>query len=227
MEKGNFSIETKKVRKSLLLFSTIGFTISQLGIIINKLSLLGSEFIATNIEIIPLILSLIIAYFWISFLILGLHEYSDSYRNARRENLLKISNGNMFSEELINKTKEEYEKEIIVIKNKIKESPSIPIRVELEKKLEELFTKISRHNLILKLNSGTKISFFERINIQPFKTFIDLLLPLLIGSFVFIRLAFYTDIPIQNNFKKDIIIENEKFEVEYNSLVDTLENKNK
>lgn len=97
METDFLTESTRKLRKSLLVASLIGFAISYAGLRVAKVSLLGSELSITRFEVIPFVLGIIVLYFLVTFIIFGLYDYSQSHRKLRNDYLEAISKGGVYS----------------------------------------------------------------------------------------------------------------------------------
>ena len=65
-QSGFLSESTRKVRMGLLTACLIGFSISKVGFVVTKVSILGSELALTRIEAIPFILGVVVLYYlWV------------------------------------------------------------------------------------------------------------------------------------------------------------------
>jgi len=119
MNNSIISEDTKKMRKSLLLSCLIGFSISELGLIIEKISVLSTEISITSFDSVPFILSIIIFYFLFSFCINGIYEYSQYFVSQKRVYLNQISNGEVYEKEEIRKNLDTSNQDLAILENQL------------------------------------------------------------------------------------------------------------
>jgi|SRR3989339_1965451 len=211
MEIGNLSDETKKIRKSLLLFCAIGFSLSQIGLSIGKISLFGSVLYASNIAAIPIVLGLIVLYYLVSFIVVGLHEYSNSYRKSREEYITQFTEGKTYTESDVQLLLTIIDREISEFQFQLKNSPLLDDRNKLQIAISEKNQEKIKYKRILDFLKTHDASLFEKIKIDILKNFVDLFLPVLIGIYVCVILFFFTHIPYNNEL--DGIKENKNNEI--------------
>lgn len=92
---------TRKVRNRLLTSNFVGFVLGILGLQINKISILGSEFGVTRNEMIPIVLVVLILYYLITFIVYGLDDFFklDKEIKGQRYQHSKATAGDKLSEE--------------------------------------------------------------------------------------------------------------------------------
>ena len=195
MENGILSDHTRRVRKSLLISSVIGFSISKIGLTVNKVSLLGSEFSIINYKAIPFIISLIIVYFLITFISYALSEYASHHRKGVHDYIDQIASGSVRSRDALLHSISLLEREISTLKPTGMNSPLPDIKKEIEKK------KFKLRNLrnILKYHETKRKSIFDYFTFNKLRLVIELILPIIVGIISLIILIFYTDIHSGSN----------------------------
>ncbi|MEC4686191.1 MAG: hypothetical protein VST71_10725 [Nitrospirota bacterium] len=190
------SNHTRKVRKSLLIASVIGYSISKIGLTIKKVSLFGSEFSITNHEAIPFILIIITTYLLITFISYSLSDYSSHYRKGKRDYIEQIVSGSMQSRDALLHSLSLLEKEIINLEKKIKGMNYIPPdgRIEIEKEIEKKKFEQQKLNNILRFHETNRKSLFDYFTFAKFRLVMELIIPILAGIITIVFLIFYTNI---------------------------------
>lgn len=201
MESEFLTEPTRKLRKSLLVASLIGFAISYAGLRVSEVSLLGSKLSITRFEVIPFVLGIVVSYFLVTFIIFGFHDYAQSYRKKRIDIIEKISKGTLYSETEATNALIDLQAELENLQTEVDiaeyTSPGNVSRVK--KKVWETQQEISKLERVLEYYRFYKGSIFERLRLRGMKTLFDLLVPISIGLYVAILLFFFTKIPELND----------------------------
>lgn len=197
MESEFFTERTRKLRKSLLVASLIGFAISYAGLRVSEISLLGSKLSITRFEVIPFVLGIVVSYFLVTFIIFGFYDYAQSYRKKRIDIAERISKGAVYSKQETMIALEHLQTEL----NDISAAFGTYI-LEDKQRIEDRTQKINQEILklerILDFYESYKGSIFERLRFRGMKTLFDLFVPIFIGFYVAILLFFFTKIPELN-----------------------------
>jgi len=201
MESEFFTERTRKLRKSLLIASLIGFAISYAGLRVSEISLLGSKLSITRFEVIPFVLGIVVSYFLVTFIIFGLYEYSQSYGKMRMDILERISKGTVYSRRETMIALKHLETELESLQNEAGSqalvSPEDSRRAkDSAREVQQEILKLQR---VLDFYADYKGSIFERLRVRGMKTFFDLFVPIIIGLYVAILLFFFTKIPELND----------------------------
>lgn len=201
MELQTLSENTRKVRKSLLVVCLIGFAISQVGISIKKVTVLGTEFIIQNHQAIPLTIGLVIFYFLITFVFYALSEYSTAYEKDRRNYLENISGKTFPTKSQAIASAAELKNELEKLENEHgsavgeKEKEKLDIRKK-KKETESEYYKMKR---IKDFWDNTKRSIYDVIPFKKTRIFVEFFIPVFIAIYILILLFFYTDFSIINS----------------------------
>ncbi len=201
MESEFLTEPTRKLRKSLLIASLIGFAISYAGLRVSEVSLLGSKLSITRFEVIPFVLGIVVSYFLVTFIIFGLYDYSQSHRKKRIDIIEKISKGTVYSETEATNALEDLQAELENLQTEadIAQYTSSPETLSrVKKRVWETQQEISKLERVLEYYRFYKGSIFERFRLRGMKTLFDLLVPISIGLYVAILLFFFTKIPELN-----------------------------
>ena len=188
---GFLSDNTRKIRKGLLIVCLVSFSISKVGLIVKKISIMGSELAITNFESIPLILGLMVFYFLLTFICYSFEEYSFGYRKIRNEYLEKIESGKAYSLHEIEKEIEFSESEIERFESDFEVHQDSITRGRIKKQKSEL-EKLFRLRGFFRFKKG---SFFERFRFRYLRTFMELFAPIAVGIYTLILLFFFTPVP--------------------------------
>jgi len=196
METDFLTEPTRKLRKSLLVASLIGFAISYAGLRVSEVSLLGSKLSITKFEVIPLVLGIVVSYFLVTFLIFGLYEYSQSYRKLRNGYLERLAKGTEYSRLNTDKALKDLRDELVSLHSNMETlMAGETTRLADRDRAREIEQEISKLNRVSDFYEYYKGSIFERLRLRGMRTFFDLFVPILIGIYVAILLFFYTKIP--------------------------------
>lgn len=196
MESEFLTEPTRKLRKSLLIASLIGFAISYAGLRVSEISLLGSKLSITKFDVIPFVLGIIVSYFLVTFIIFGLYEYAQSYRKRRFDILERISKGEVYSPRESEIAFHQLKYELEELEKKAGFSMLTPRdSSRYEDRAQEIKQEIRKLERVREFYTHYKGSIFERLRIRGMKTFFDLFVPIFIGLYVAILLFFFTKIP--------------------------------
>lgn len=192
---------TRKLRKSLLIASFIGFAISYAGLSVSEVSLLGSKLAITNFEIIPFVLGIIVLYFLANFIFFGFYDYSQHYRKLRLNIADLYSEGKMAKAGEVIERIRNLNKELDELRQKLPmagiESPDKADKIRDKMKvIESERKKLSKAVDFL---AKTQVYIFENSVfiklIYKMRTIFDFFVPIGVGAYVVILLFFFTKIP--------------------------------
>jgi hypothetical protein len=208
---------TRKVRKSLLVFSLIGYAVSKIDISISKVSVVGTEFLIGNFDAIPFVLGMIILYFLLSFLTYSWAEFREVRIVRLREKLqqrYRAFQGIEFSRTVSEINIRRLKKEINNLKEKMnnQENGKIEYDGKIRKISEIIDEKEKRIDdyqwLIRKDEESTTYSLF------PFslKFLMEFFIPITIGIYACILVFFFTEFKIDQaqDTKTQMIIKADK-----------------
>lgn len=231
MESEFLTEPTRKLRKSLLIASLIGFAISYAGLRVSEISLLGSKLSITKFEVIPFVLGIVVSYFLVTFIIFGLYEYSQSYRKQRIDILERISKGTVYSEYETHVALKGLGTELEELQKRAGFDALITSADSrgLEDRAQEIKQEILKLERVLDFYAHYKGSIFERLRVRGMKTLFDLFVPIFVGLYVAILLFFFTKIPElndttlkpeQNVIVSEKVISNDANQVTSDTLID-------
>ena len=200
METDFLTESTRKLRKSLLVASLIGFAISYAGLRVSEVSLLGSKLSITKFEVIPFVLGIVVFYFLLTFIIFGFHDYSQSYRKLRTDYVERLAKGTEYSRLNTDKALKDLRGELVSLHSNMEtwmagETTKLADR-DRDREIEQEISKLNRVSDFYEYYKG---SIFERLRLRGMRTFFDLIVPILVGSYVAILLFFFTKIPELND----------------------------
>ncbi len=235
METDFLTEPTRKLRKSLLVASLIGFAISYAGLRVSEVSLLGSKLSITRFEVIPLVLGIVVLYFLVTFIIFGLYDYSQSHLKLRNDYLEAISKGEVYSKHEIKIAIQDLEGELTGLESNqtllgVLQPPEEA--VSDRDRILEIKKEMIKLKRVWEFYRSYKGSIFERLRLRGMKIFFDLFVPIFIGFYVAILLFFFTKIPELNDTthkpEQDIIISekvmsNDANQVTSDSLIESPE----
>jgi hypothetical protein len=175
------SEDVRKVRRSLLAASLIGYAISKIDVTITKATVFGTEFKFGNFDAIPFVLALIILYFFIAFIIFALSEYASLYRGERREYIRRIMN----SEDVPLSALQADEK-LEQLETAIEKAQFEDQRLSLKKEIDNIWK-------CKKYFEGEKKSVFHRFSFMKLRYIIEFFIPIFVSVYAMILLFFLTD----------------------------------
>ncbi len=218
---GILSDETRKIRKGLLVVCLIGFSISKVGLVVKKISILGSELAITRFEAIPLILGLMVLYYLLTFICYGLDEYSSGHRKMHEEYLEKLESGKNYSPEVINENLENAHLECKRLELDLEKVVFGDGQEVIKNKLEEKKREINKLDRLLRFSEYYfHRPFFFRFRFIYFRPFMELFAPIAMGIYTLILLFFFTPIP---QLPKNIE-EHEKLPISQTAQIDKKQN---
>jgi hypothetical protein len=199
METDDLSENSRKLRKSMLAFSMVGLVLAYVQPVINKVTVLGTEFIITNFGALPTILGLIILYFLVSFGVNAVDEYTASNRKRREDLIDRIASGKVY-------TTEEAEEQLGKLKLELKSlhaefnSLGFNDKTEVTRMIQLKEQEIFKTQKILDFYNTYKMPLFGRINLRRWITNgINVYLPILVGIYTIVLLVFFTKFPLSIN----------------------------
>jgi hypothetical protein len=194
------SEETRKVRRSLLAASLIGYAISEIDVTITKFTVFGTEFKFGNFDAIPFVLGFIILYFFITFIIFALSEYAFLFRGERREYIRKIMNS-----EDIPLSASQAKKKLDQLATAIEKAESEKQRLNLKEEVDKIWR-------CKQYFENEKKSVFYRLSFNNVRYIIEFLIPIVVSAYAIILLFFFTDFKYAqpNADKSKVIIKTEQ-----------------
>ncbi|MCD4788469.1 MAG: hypothetical protein K8R37_00605 [Bacteroidales bacterium] len=214
---GFLSDNTRKIRKGLLIVCLVGFSISKVGLIVRKISFMGSELAITNFESISFILGIMVLYYLLTFICYGFDEYSYAYRKLREKYLEKIESGRAYSPHEIDKSLKYAESEYARLETQLEQNEYEEQREKIRDKLDAKKRETDKLARLIEFQRYYRGSSFERFRFRHLRTFMELLAPIAIGIYTLILLFFFTPIP---QLAEDIV-KHDKEPATQNMQIDT------
>ncbi len=195
MESDLLSESTRKTRKSMLTFALIGILISRIQVTIGEVSVLGTKFIVKDFGAIPVILALVVLYFLLSFGFNGLNDFSIAHRKRREDLVDKASSGRIISLEDAEQQRSVLQNELVNLEKEIAGLLSRSEREPLSNQISIRKNEIAKLEKIIGFYQYYRGSFFERLRLQGLSDFMNLWLPMFVGTLAVVLLLLFTKLP--------------------------------
>lgn len=193
MEPQTLSENTRKVRLSLLVVCLIGFAISQVGISIKKVTVLGTEFIIQNHQAIPLTIGLVVFYNLITFVFYALSEYSTIYQQNRKDRLESITGEKFLTQSEAIASAQQLELELHSLEKKADSDLGEEEKSKIVDKMKEKELEYFKMKRIIDFWAETKRTIYDIIPFKKARIFVEFFIPVFIAIYTLILLFFYTD----------------------------------
>ncbi len=201
------SDNTRKIRRWLLLVCLIGYSISKLDLTLTEIHVFGSKFEMLNYTAIPFVLIIVILYFLITYAFYSLSEYSHGHWTEAADVVERHVQGKTRSPFDISVKMDGIRRDIDNIQEQItnREYYELDARAVagLEKALEE--RKIENKKLLeFFINATSRIPLVAQYSWGHLRTFVEMVLPMLVAMYAIVHLAYFTEIS-NPNLKGDAV----------------------
>lgn len=195
------SENTRKIRRSLLLVSLIGYAISKLGLALTEVQVFGSKFEFQNYTAIPFVLILVILYFLITFVVYAGSEQSRGFLKAVEDYHARVAQGKSYTPDDIEHSISSLQSEIAAM---TKSSSSFvkpgdfseDVPSDLTRAIAEKTAEIRRLERADAPGGPPilRVPFYARLSWGGLRTVTEIWVPILISVVVIAHLALFTEI---------------------------------
>ena len=191
------SENTRKIRRSLLLVSLIGYAISKVGLTLTEFQVFGSKFELKNYEAIPFVLIMVVAYFLTTFTVYALSEFAQGYKIAGEELVERHAQGKPTSALDIRLSMNKIRDEIRRLSDLDVDIDTLDSRDSAVREKQVEYDRLGGlHDMIMDFQS--RIPLYARISWKSVRTLVEMALPVVVALYVIVHLAFYTEISNPN-----------------------------
>ena len=191
---------TRKIRKSLLIFSLIGYSISKIDVTISRVTVLGTEFRIGNFDAIPFVLGMIILFFLTTFFFYSIQDYYSQSAVIIRESAIQefeavtgLGYGPVSIKKDIDRAKKEQEQLSLISRIGSANSEVEEKQARLSSYIRKLYELLKGEEKLLYQYHGAEYvnTFFVWL-----RQFMEFWVPLIFGTYACILVFFFTEFKV-------------------------------
>jgi len=197
MARYTISEYTRKIRKSLLAATLVGFAIAKIGVVVEEVSIFATKVSLQNYNAITWVIFAIVLYFLVTFVFYALSDYAESSAQSYEELFQWLSSGpDLPSAAQIESSAKKLAKEILELKDQLKGNQHLvyhdPDLAKIKDRLEKKQKQYTSLTYLHDVTEARSRSFLSRHRFVGPRVVVEFFVPLVLAVFVIGILFFST-----------------------------------